>query len=65
MAYPVNEIDLRIDNMNVSSVNSVKLLTSTSATDFSNPVHSIEIEKSLGVKVINIPNPQANLYYRL
>lgn len=65
MAYPVNEIDLRIDNMNVSYVNSVKLLTSTSATDFSNPVHSIDIEKSLGVKVINIPNPQANLYYRL
>lgn len=65
MAYPVNEIDLRIDNMNVAKVNSVKLLTSTSATDFSNPIHSIEVEKSLGVKVINIPNPQANLYYRL
>ena len=65
IAYPVNEIDLRIDNMNVPYVNSVKLLTSTSATDFENPVHSIEIEKSLGVKVINIPNPQANLYYRL
>lgn len=65
IAYPVNEIDLRIDNMNVAKVNSVKLLTSTSATDFENPVHSIEIEKSMGVKVINIPNPQANLYYRL
>lgn len=65
IAYPVNEIDLRIDNMNVAKVNSVKLLTSTSATDFSNPVHTIEVEKSLGVKVINIPNPQANLYYRL
>lgn len=65
MAYPVNEIDLRIDNMNAAKVNSVKLLTSTSATDFSKPVHSIDVEKSMGVKVINIPNPQANLYYRL
>lgn len=65
MAYPVNEIDLLIDNMNVAKVNSVKLLTSTSATDFSNPVHTIEVEKSLGVKKINIPEPQANLYYRL
>lgn len=65
MAYPVNQIDLTIDAITANSVNSIKLLTSTSATDFSNPVHSIDIEKTATTHAINIPNPQVNLYYRL
>lgn len=65
MAYPVNQIDLTIDAITANSVNSIKLLTSTSATDFSNPVHSIDIEKTAATHAINIPNPQVNLYYCL
>ena len=64
MAYPVNQIDLTIDAITANSVNSIKLLTSTSA-DFSNRVHSIDVKKTAATHAINIPNPQANLYYRL
>lgn len=65
MAYPVNEIVLTIDAITVAKVNSIKLLTSTSATDFTAPIHSIDVDKSKGDKTIIIPNPQANLYYSL
>ncbi|MDE6317547.1 MAG: chitobiase/beta-hexosaminidase C-terminal domain-containing protein, partial [Muribaculaceae bacterium] len=67
-ATPISEkitkIEVVIDAITASNVNSITLKTSTSS-DFSNPIEAKDINRATGTQTVDLDIPAENLYYQI